>query len=315
MPTPSPNRALTELIARFELNPCLRLAPNTVQSYRYDWDLFAKWCNRLGREALPATTETIAVFLADRLESGNKVASARRRLSAIVNRHREENQTAPDTSEIHRLLNTIERARGERPLQKKALTVEQLRAIVVGLASTPYGVRDRAMLVLGFASALRRSNIVALNMEDVTIEPEQSATLFIGQEKNHRTGRGREVGVPYGSHESTCPVRCVQAWLKIRGAAAPGPLFIRMDRRNFGGRLRPGYVAMILQEGVKRIGLRSEDYGAHSLRAGLVTAAAEAGVSELVIADQTGHRSLDMVRQYFRKANLHRANAAASIGL
>ena len=170
-------------------------------------------------------------------------------------------------------------------------------------------------MLVGFASALRRSSLAALRLSDVGFGP-FGATVHVRYEKQDQEGKGRFIGLPFG-HAETCPVQALRAWLDLRGLD-DGPLFTRMLRFEGWGcdrALAPQAIGDVVQAAVARIGLDPHFYGGHSLRAGFVTSAVEAGVGELLIAAQTGHRSMEILRQYFRRADLFRANACLALGL
>jgi site-specific recombinase XerD len=289
------------------------LAPNTALGYHYDLAQFHRWCERFGRIALPASTETVCLFLTHQLARGNKVTTALRRMFAIVREHRDRNVAMPDIRELRNLLAGAQRLRAERPRQMVPITVRQLRAISVALAreGTAAALRDRALMVVGFASALRRSNLAALTTEDIEF-CRQGVIVTVRREKQDQEARGRLIGLPRGKHPHSCPVRALRAWLRVRGDAF-GPLFWRIDKP--GLPLSGENVCRIVKLGVARIGLDPTDYGAHSLRSGFVTAAGARNIPPLVIAAHTGHRSLDMLRLYFRRSELWRANPCAALGL
>lgn len=289
-----------------------RWASNTERGYGYDWAAFCRWCEQLGRSSLPASSETLSLYLAGLFSRGLKVSTATRHASSVAHFHRLNGHPCPNTPEIRELLNAAQRIRGEKPRQMRALGVTELRSIADLLVRDggPLAIRNCAMLVLGFASALRRCNLVALALEDVDFDS-HGLVLHIGREKQDQAGRGRMIGVPFGAHPETCPVTRLKAWLEIRGTA-PGPLFTHIGSL---APLKSNRVLAAVKSGVTRINLDPTEYGAHSLRAGFVTSAGEAGAGELVIASQTGHRSMSVLRRYFRHSDLWRANACNMIGL
>ena len=291
------------------------LAENTTTSYRYDWSMFSAFCGQIHRPPLPATPDTLGLYLTSILEAGRTVKTARRRICAVAHYHREAGLPSPYSPEVRLLLRGAARQRLERPRQKEPLQVEQLRAIadVLQEQGTPMAARDLAILVLGFASALRRSNIVAIDVQDLDHTP-QGLVIVIRREKQDQEGRGRLVALPKGSDPRTCAASCVEAWLTHR-RPGPGPLFTRLDRGGAGRRMDAEAVAKIVKRSVGLIGLDSRLYGAHSLRAGFVTEAAELGVSDTLIASHTGHRSTASLRFYYRRRRLWTGNAAAMIGL
>jgi integrase len=173
-------------------------------------------------------------------------------------------------------------------------------------------IRDRALLLVGFASALRRAELVSLNVEDVTTGPD-GLTITLRRSKTDQEGAGRPIGVPFGSSPATCPVRALAAWVAAAGIT-DGPLFRGVSRHGaLLGRLSGRGVARVVQRGAASVGLEVANFGGHSLRAGLATAAEKAGKSERAIMAQTGHRSVTMVRRYIRDANLFSDNAAAGL--
>jgi site-specific recombinase XerD len=286
-------------------------APNTIKSYASDWRDFAQWCRRARRRALPATTETVALYLADLLLGrGRRVATAQRRASAIAGRHGKEGLPNPAGEEIRELLRCAKRSRQEPPRQKAALTVEQLRRICREFGGDELAIRNRAMLLAGFASSLRRSTLVELDLADVSFE-ERGMEIRIRREKQDQEGKGRRVGVPCGKHPVTCPVQAVRDWLSVRGQE-PGPLFTHIGSLE---RLKPAAVAWTVKRAVECIGLDSKQYGGHSLRAGFITAAGEANVNHLLIMAQTGHRSVQTLVRYFRRQDVFRSNACAALDL
>ncbi len=222
----------------------------------------------------------------------------------------------PIKAEIWRLISSAKRNLKEQPRQVDPITVEHLRAISESYLrdGTPEAIRNRGIMLLGFASALRRCNIAGLTVADINFVPE-GLTIYLAREKQDQEGRGRFIGVPFGKSGITCPVESVRSWLDVRGKQA-GPLFTGFDRGRPAGKFLSGVtIARVVKLAVARIGLDPARYGGHSLRAGFITEAAYANVSEFVIAAHTGHRSMDVLRKYFRRTHLFRSNAAGMIGL
>ena len=307
--------SMSELdMARRELRKGL-VSQNSVLGYGFDWRMFCGWAKSRGLDSLPATAETVVLYLTDLLTQGKKITTARRRKCAIFYEHVSRGVPVPASAEIRELLRGAQRIRGEKPRQMRPVSVQELRRMSAKLASigTPRALRDRALLVVGFASALRRSNLGALKLADIEFVPE-GVILNIEREKGDQEGRGRFIGIARGRHADTCPVRVLRAWLRVRGDK-PGPLFPSLDRRHPGTTLAGDSICRLVRRALTLIGIDPTEYGAHSLRAGFVTAAGEANVGELVIASQTGHRSTQMVRRYFRRSDLWRSNASSSLGL
>jgi len=177
------------------------------------------------------------------------------------------------------------------------------------------GKRDRAVLLVGFASAMRGSELVALTVEDME-DRDEGVVLAKRRSKTDQEGKGAHVAVPYGSDPETCPVLALRGWL-ADAEITSGPIFRSVDRHgNIGtAALTQRAVAIIVKRTAHRAGLDGDRFSAHSLRAGFVTTAAANGASERAIAAQTGHRSMEVLRRYVRHATVFTDNAATSLGL
>ena len=290
-------------------------AENTVRVYRTGWAQFTAWCEAHGVRALPAGPDTVTCFVAD-LAKAAKPATIDARLAAISAAHRAAGYESPTKEEAIRLVRRgVRRTLGTAQRQVHPVTVADLRTMVGGLGTDPAGCRDRALLLLGFAGALRRSELVGLDIADIT-EGTDGLTVHLRRSKTDQEGAGRTVGVPYGSKQATCPVRAWRAWLEVSGITE-GPAFRSVDRHGHIGstRLSAHAVALVLKRHAVRAGLDPDEVSGHSLRAGLATAAAAAGVPERVIAATTGHRGTAMLRRYIREGSLFRENAASAVGL
>jgi integrase len=271
----------------------------------------------MGVESMPATSETVSLYVTDLLSRGLKISTAQRYAAAVSAQHRRQQLTSPLTPEVRRLLVGAKRIRPDRIDQVMPITLDQVERISVALAAedTPLASRDRAILLVGFASALRSASLASLLLGDVEIS-QRGILLTIRREKQDQEGRGRYIGIPRGTTPATCPVIALEDWLKRRGGF-PGPLFVRFDhiQRWLTRHLEPERICQIVQGCVRRIGLDWKLYGGHSLRAGFVTEAGEQGVSEMMIASQTGHRDMTTLRRYFRRSDVWKSNAAGAIGL
>jgi integrase len=187
--------------------------------------------------------------------------------------------------------------------------------MVAHLPATVSGARDATLLLVGFAGALRRSELTAMNWGDIRTRDE-GLEILIRHSKTDQEGRGRRVAIPYGSDEQTCPVRSLQRW-REHLPVARGPVFRSVNRHGGIGtsRLSDTAVNGIVKRAALAAGLDASTYSGHSLRAGFATTAALNGASERQIANQTGHRSLETLREYIRPARLFADNAAAVLGL
>ena len=287
----------------------------TQRAYASAWRIFTAWSKRHGHEPLPAHPVVVAAFIADQAQQ-RSVATIEKYLAAIGEAHRLAKQEIPTRAvEVRAVMKGIRRTHGTAQRGKAPLLVTHLRRISGRLPASLIGTRDRALLLLGFAGALRRSELVGLDVEDLDFQDEGLA-LTLRRSKTDQTGQGRLVGVPYGSHPGTCPVRAARAWLEESGIVE-GPVFLPVNRHGHLGeaRLSSRAVADVVHRAVALIGLDQEAFGGHSLRAGLATEAARAGAGEIAIMAQTGHRSVTTLRGYVRHGTLFTANAAAMVGL
>lgn len=290
-------------------------APNTRRAYQADWRTFTSWCEEHGRVSLPASPDTLILYISVLAET-RKVSTIQRRLSSISVAHQLAGHASPThDAHVRTVMQGIRRTKGAAPDAKEPAVTKILRAMVEALPENILGVRDRALLLLGFAGAFRRSELVGLDVADVR-ETTDGLVVTLRASKTDQTGEGSKKGIPYGSTPHTCPVRAVRAW-KEAADLKDGPLFRPINRH---GQVRPqrlsGHaVATIVKRAAKNAGLEPEHFSGHSLRAGLATAAAQAGVSERVIMQQTGHKSLPVLRRYIRDGSLFRENAAAQVGL
>jgi integrase len=264
---------------------------------------------------MPATAEIVAAFIAEcagRLKAG----SVQRRLNAIAEAHKAVGLESPTHAAI--VANTmkgIRRTMGTAPTQKAATLIDDIRAMVDATDAGLIGVRDRALILLGFAGAFRRSELVGLSVNDCAFGKD-GLTVTLRRSKTDQAGAGRKIGIPYGSNPETCPVRNLQSWIERAGISG-GPLFHSINRH---GQVQPGGlagidVARVVKKLADRAGLDATKYAGHSLRAGHATSAAIAGASERSIMNQTGHRSVQMVRRYIRDGSLFRENSAGKLGL
>ena len=311
---------ITELALRTERQKfeAALLASQTVIGYRYDWTLFQAWCSRMNRAPLPAGAETVSLFLTEQLFAGQKVATVRRRYHAIAHYHRIHCQTeSPWRIEALNLLRGAQRLRREKPRKMRPITVADVHSMAKALADdcTPIGVRDRAIILTGFTSALRSASLAALTLDDIEF-PKEGMILTIPREKQDQECRGRAIGIPFAKSPACCAVRAVKAWLAVRPADKPTrALFVGLGRHNYAGAMQTEAIHRLVKRHVAQIGLDPTDYGSHSMRAGFIVAAGEAGVPDLLIADQTGHRDMDCLRRYFRKARLFHRNPCAALDL
>ena len=290
-------------------------AENTLRGYQSDWRAFCAWCEGQNVCPSPAAPDTVAAYSAEcagRLKPG----SIQRRLNAIAEAHKAAGLDSPTHSAIVRnTMKGIRRTIGTAPAQKAAALTADIRTMVEAADDGTIGARDRALILLGFAGAFRRSELVGLDVEDCAFGKD-GLTVTLRRSKTDQQGAGRKIGIPYGSNPETCPVRTMQAWMELAGIGA-GPVFRSINRHGHvqAGRLSSIDVARVVKKLAQRAGLDATKYAGHSLRAGHATSAAIAGASERSIMNQTGHRSVQMVRRYIRDGSLFRENSAGKLGL
>jgi integrase len=226
------------------------------------------------------------------------------RIAAIVDKHRSQKLEPPYTYEMRELMRGARRQKGKATNQKDAMTPEDLRRICTKLLQqkTWRAVRDRAILTLGFGSMMRRSEIAALDVDDINFRS-KGVAVRIRRSKTDQEAEGRQIGIFHGRHAKSCPVRSLRAWLLIRGRE-PGPLFTTTWRCDGVRRIGPATIAATVKRCAKQIGLDPAAYAAHSLRAGSITAAAENGVPGELIMKRSGHRSIQTLAIYVRPATI-----------
>jgi integrase len=285
--------------------------------YRQEWLSFASWADSRGLASLPAEPRTVALYLTDQA-SRRKVAGLTLALSAISQGHRAAGLESPrGHAEVREVLAGIRRAKGTAQRQVAPVTVNELRSMVNTLPVGLQGLRDRALLLVGFGAALRRSELVALRIEDVAFT-QSGLEVVVRRSKVDQEARGTKLGVGYGSDPSTCPVRALQAWLNASAhGLVAGPLFrsVRPNGDVLPEALTPQSVALVVKRVAKVAGLNSARFSGHSLRAGLATSAIRAGKGEASVMRQGRWSSVTMMRRYVREASLWQDNATTGIGL
>ena len=290
-------------------------APNTTRAYAAAWSAFASWCSERGLEALPATPGTVALYLTDRANQGSKVATLRLALAAISAAHRagghDFNAKAPALAAVW---SGIRRQLGVRPDRKAPVLADELRAMLGTLdRTTVAGMRDAALIVVGFGAALRRSELVALNVGDVSVSRE-GLKVLVRRSKTDQESAGVEIAVSRGKTAATCAVLAYQAWLAAAGITE-GPVFRRVRKNGLVGtdRLTDKSVADLVKKLAEAAGLDPARYSGHSLRAGLATSAALAGAGLTSIMKQTRHKSVDVAKTYVRDADIWRDNVTGLV--
>jgi integrase len=293
-------------------------APATLRAYKADWMHFAQWCAERGFVAVPAAPATVGAYLAG-LAGSHAPTTIRRRLSALGKMHRfNDLPWNPAHRGIQGPLQGVLRTHG-RPVRKAAaLTLPMLRQLLATCDETARGRRDRALLLFGFVGALRRSELVALRVEDVAIVP-GGLRLRILRGKTDQAGQGAEIGLPRGRHVETCPGRAFAAW-QVMARRKAGPLFRKVSTGDGIGdtALHPDAIRRILAHRVQMAGLTVDGFdrlSAHALRVGFITAAYDKGVRDEDIMRHTRHRDFRTMRGYVQRAGLVGESPAGQLDL
>lgn len=288
-------------------------APATARAYRSDWTHFAGWCERVGLAAVPATPGTVAAYLTAHAESLS-ISTLTRRISSIATAHRLAGYVL-DTGhrDLRETWRGIRRARGTAQRRAEALTTPLLRRVLATCGHRLIDLRDRALLLVGFAGAFRRSELCDLDATDVTVSPE-GLTIRLARSKGDQEGEGAAVPVGRTGHD-TCPAAAYEAWIAAAGIAR-GRAFRSVDRHGrIGGGLSTRAVAQIVQARAAAAGLDPTVFSGHSLRAGFCTSAAAEGVEEREIMRQSRHQSVAVARRYIRAGERWRRNLSVEVGL
>lgn len=297
---------LSALRARSEALQRFTRSNKTVYDYSGDWRQFTAWCARLSLSPLPAAEETVRLYITWMLDDlKRKLSTAERHVSAIAHFHRAGGSDFPATQKLRRTIQGMRRERREHPVGKTALNPKDLVHISRKLdARTALGARDRALIVLGFATGFRRSELARLKLSELTFEKRGLAVL-LRYSKRDQEGKGKIFAVWAGKRACTDPVRVLRAWIRHRGTWE-GPLFCRIQT---GDTIQKRPISgEAVNEAVKRaignIGIDPATYGTHSLRSGGITASARLGRSDQELKGFSGHENVKSLKSYVREARL-----------
>lgn len=309
------NTALAEPLAAANDFRRKSVSEATKRHYRADWNVYLEFCASIGVEPLEAGPEAIAAFCAARAQAGDKVSTITRRLAAIAKAFRTSSRPSPTTHDnVRETMAGIRRELGVARRQKAALVTDALRALLAVTEPNLRGARDRAVLSLGFVGALRRSEISALDLGDVTFHAE-GATVLVRRSKTDQEGAGSERDIT-ATGSPTCPVAALRAWIDA-ASITEGPLFRELD--NTGTRLRPGRmsdraVARAVQRLARAAGLEG-DFGGHSLRAGFATSGTLQGVPRAALKRQGNWKSDAIMDGYYRRSQRFQVDYSKALGL
>ena len=287
-------------------------APATARAYRADMATFSAWCAARGLASCPAVPATVAVFLADEARRGVRPATLGRRLAAIRHAHVAAHFEPPTSAEeVRHVMRGIRRTVGTRQARKAPATAERVLLMVAHCPDTLTGWRDRALLLLGFGGAFRRSELSALVVADLDEGPE-GLRVTVRHSKTDQEGTGAMVPITRG--QTACPVAAVRAWMDAAGITQ-GPVFrpVSKDGRPRAAHLTPHSVGAIVKAYAARAGFDPAAFGGHSLRAGFLTSAAERGKSLERMMAVSRHKRVDTVLGYVRRADDFKDHAGAGL--
>ena len=289
-------------------------AQNTRRAYSRQWSAFTTWCSARGLASLPALPNAVALYVTHLADQGRAVASIEQAMAAITGAHQTAGHTSPRTdAAVKAVLSGIRRTLGVSQREAAPVLASHLRSMLGALPATLAGVRDRAILLVGFSGAFRRSELVGLELRDVAIN-DNGVEINLRRSKTDQEGRGRLVALPFSGSPEVCPVRALKAWLEASSLTS-GPVFREVTRHGKVGvaALSGRSLSRLVKRAAATAGLEPKAFSGHSLRAGFVTQAKLKRKDDASIMRQTGHKSVAMLHKYDRRADLWRDNAAAGL--
>jgi integrase len=278
----------------------------TNATYTSHWNCFVDWCEDTGKKALPASADTLAHYVSYMNERGLAVSTVGVALAAIARKHKQQNAYSERHDPIveEAFAGMARRQRGRAEAKRDALTADLLEKVVTALPRTFTGTRDRAILLLGFVTAMRSDELVRVEVANVKFESRAQGTVFIEWGKTDQKAEGAFVPIYRAKKPAMCPMQALRDWTIAAGIRS-GPLFRRIDRWDNLAvqRLDAQAVCGIVQRACQRAGLAPIQFGwgSHSLRAGFVTSAARAGVPLEVIMRTTRHKNINTLLGYVRE--------------
>jgi len=278
---------------------------NTVRAYRSDIADFIGFCNRHNLKFLPANPNIVSLYLTN-LSKKSKFSTLKRRLASISMYHKTKGHYL-DTKHpiISENLLGIKRIKGSHQIGKKPILINDLKLIIQAINKDKISefekLKNKCLILLGFSGGFRRSELVALLIEDIDFVPE-GVKILIRRSKTDQSGEGFVKGIPYFENQEYCPVLYLKKYLKELSSSS-GKVFEICDKS----------VALKIKKYAMLAGLDQNNYAGHSLRSGFATSTAEHGADERNIMAMTGHKTTQMVRRYIKDANLFKNNALNKI--
>ena len=292
-------------------------ATNTLRAYKSDFKDFGTFCAKHGLNSLPSEPKIVSLYLTH-LSKNSKISTLRRRLVSISMVHKLKGHYL-DTKHpiIIENLMGIRRAKGSIQKGKKPILISHLKKIINAINEKKIDdikkLRDKSIILVGFAGGFRRTELISIDQEDLEFVPE-GLKISIRRSKTDQFGEGTIKGLPYFANENYCPVVNLKKWLDISKISS-GPIFRRFSKglSLTNKRLTDQSVALLIKEYLKMAGIENTNYAGHSLRSGFATVAAEYGADERSIMAMTGHKTTQMVRRYIQEANIFKNNALNKI--
>lgn len=289
--------SLTSLLAEADVYAKAARSLSTHKARGYDWKLFVEWCTKMGVSALPATTETATAFLVDQSKSRTVSTLTRYRWS-ISGMHKENGYASPFAgAKIRNVFEGIKRTKGVAQRGRDAIDYDAVANADLGTTKTD--LRDRALVLFGFMTALRGNELCALDIEDLAFT-KKGVLVAVKKSKDDQYREGRTVSVPRAKTKRTCPVAALEKWLAVLPKSGPVFRGMRANGEPSDERISRGTVWAIVKKVADKAGLKGE-YGSHSLRVGYVTRARKNGIGWEAIRAQTGHVG-EVAKRYSRHA-------------
>jgi len=284
-------------------------AHNTIRAYKADIKSFELFCANLNLKALPADPKTVSLFITE-LSKNSKLSTIKRKLAAIKVTHSLAGKYIDLKHPIiNENLNSIKKQLGSFQKSKKPILLEDLKSIVMEIEKEneiKTKLRNKALILIGFSGAFRRSELVSVELDDIDFVKE-GVKIFIKKSKTDQSGEGMIKAIPYFANKKYCPVLSLSNWINfIKAMKLNNNKVFNMSDKN---------VALIVKKYALKTGLNAEKYAGHSLRSGFATTTAENGAEEREIMAMTGHKSNQMVRRYIQESNLFKNNALKKITL
>lgn len=281
---------------------------NTIRAYKSDFKDFSNFCKNNNFKSLPADPKIVSFYITH-LSSISKVSTLKRRLASISVVHKIKGFYIDIKHPlIIENFMGIQRKLGVFQKSKKPILINELKEIIKTIESTEKNeikkIRNKALILVGFAGGFRRSELVNIKLDDLEFTKE-GLKIFIQRSKTDQSGEGMTKAIPYFKDKNFCPVVSIKNWIEIIKSKTNSLVFDISDKM----------VAILIKKNLQKAGFDNTKYSGHSLRSGFATVAADHGADEKSIMNMTGHKSSTMVRRYIKETNLFKNNPLNKISL